>query len=68
MCEAMVARLGHPRWKKPASENKPIADTVTAVRDAGSAIRDAHMIEKNRMQFFREVMNFLNEFDPLALN
>jgi hypothetical protein len=26
------------------------------------------MMEKNRMQFFREVMNFLNESDPLALN
>jgi pimeloyl-ACP methyl ester carboxylesterase len=26
------------------------------------------MMEKNRMQFFREVMNFLNEADPLALN
>jgi hypothetical protein len=25
-------------------------------------------MEKNRMQFFREVMNFLNESDPLALN
>jgi len=26
------------------------------------------MMEKNRMQFFREMMNFLNESDPLALN
>jgi pimeloyl-ACP methyl ester carboxylesterase len=26
------------------------------------------MMERNRMQFFREVMNFLNEADPLALN
>ena len=26
------------------------------------------IMEKNRMQFFREVMNFLNEADPLALN
>jgi hypothetical protein len=26
------------------------------------------MMEKNRMQFFREVMNFLVEGDPLALN
>ncbi len=26
------------------------------------------MMEKNRMQFFREVMNFLNESDPQALN
>ena len=26
------------------------------------------MMEKNRMQFFRELMNFLNESDPLALN
>jgi len=25
-------------------------------------------MEKNRMQFFREVMHFLNEADPLALN
>jgi hypothetical protein len=25
-------------------------------------------MEKNRMQFFREVMNFLGEADPLALN
>jgi len=24
-------------------------------------------MEKNRMQFFREVSNFLNEVDPLAL-
>ena len=26
------------------------------------------IMEKNRMQFFREVMNFLSEADPLALN
>lgn len=26
------------------------------------------IMEKNRMQFFREVMNFLNEADPLSLN
>jgi len=26
------------------------------------------IMEKNRMQFFREVMNFLGEVDPLALN
>jgi hypothetical protein len=26
------------------------------------------IMEKNRMQFFREVMNFLGEADPLALN
>jgi len=26
------------------------------------------ILEKNRMQFFREVMNFLGEIDPLALN
>jgi pimeloyl-ACP methyl ester carboxylesterase len=26
------------------------------------------MMEKNRMQFFREVMHFLSEADPLALN
>jgi pimeloyl-ACP methyl ester carboxylesterase len=26
------------------------------------------IMEKNRMQFFREVMNFLGETDPLALN
>ena len=26
------------------------------------------IMEKNRMQFFREVMNFLDEADPLALN
>ena len=26
------------------------------------------IMEKNRMQFFREVINFLNEADPLALN
>jgi pimeloyl-ACP methyl ester carboxylesterase len=26
------------------------------------------IMEKNRMQFFREVMHFLNETDPLALN
>jgi len=26
------------------------------------------MMEKNRMQFFRELMNFLGEADPLALN
>jgi pimeloyl-ACP methyl ester carboxylesterase len=26
------------------------------------------MMEKNRMQFFREIMNFLGEADPLALN
>ena len=26
------------------------------------------MMEKNRMQFFHEVMNFLGETDPLALN
>jgi pimeloyl-ACP methyl ester carboxylesterase len=26
------------------------------------------ILEKNRMQFFREVMNFLGEVDPLALN
>jgi pimeloyl-ACP methyl ester carboxylesterase len=26
------------------------------------------IMEKNRMQFFREVMNFLSESDPLALN
>ena len=25
------------------------------------------MMEKNRMQFFREVLNFLDEVDPLAL-
>jgi len=25
-------------------------------------------MEKNRMQFFREVMNFLGEADPMALN
>jgi hypothetical protein len=26
------------------------------------------MMEKNRMQFFHEVMNFLTESDPQALN
>jgi hypothetical protein len=26
------------------------------------------IMEKNRMQFFREVMNFLNEADVLSLN
>jgi len=26
------------------------------------------IMEKNRMQFFREVMNFLGEADPMALN
>ena len=26
------------------------------------------IMEKNRMQFFREVMNFLNEPDALSLN
>ena len=26
------------------------------------------MMEKNRMQFFRELMNFLSEEKPLALN
>jgi len=26
------------------------------------------MMEKNRMQFFREIMNFLNEPDALNLN
>jgi alpha-beta hydrolase superfamily lysophospholipase len=26
------------------------------------------IMEKNRMQFFREIMNFLNEPDPLSLN
>ena len=25
------------------------------------------MLEKNRMQFFREILNFLNEERPLAL-
>jgi pimeloyl-ACP methyl ester carboxylesterase len=30
--------------------------------------RHTIMMEKNRMQFFRELMNFLNESDPLALN
>jgi pimeloyl-ACP methyl ester carboxylesterase len=33
-----------PEMEKPASENKPIADTVTAVRDAGSAIN--HILQK----------------------
>jgi len=26
------------------------------------------MIEKNRMQFFHEIVNFLNERDPQATN
>ena len=26
------------------------------------------MMEKNRMQFFREIMNFLNERDPQGVN
>ena len=26
------------------------------------------MMEKNRMQFFREIMNFLDEHDPQAVN
>jgi hypothetical protein len=26
------------------------------------------MMEKNRMQFFREIMNFLDERDPQSMN